>query len=298
MHEITFDGKQYSKANVLAKELGYTADYIGQLCRAGKVDARLVGRAWFVSRDSVLQHQAQRYEYQRTQQSVEMKKSEVDKSTDIKVSRINVPPVHNKHLRKHFYAHQTSDATLRIAGPAQYEPDTSPLVPPVTKSRVVTIPVDLDGALSVKIVPTVAPRAVLRPESLPTVYMRGSLTVHDVPESGSKALGDSDGDSATSSTVASASPTPIASPVVRKPVPVRASSADQSEISDMVQEPVVVELPIRPLEVLLSRPVAISVATAGALAVALLVLETIIEIGVDTGANERWQVANVVELFR
>ena len=49
MDVITHNGVSYKKATAVAKEFGYTTDYIGQLCRAKKIDARLVGRAWYVN---------------------------------------------------------------------------------------------------------------------------------------------------------------------------------------------------------------------------------------------------------
>jgi len=57
MEEVTLDKKKYVKAADIAKHLGYTSDYVGQLCRAEKVDARLVGRSWFVVADSLRAHQ-------------------------------------------------------------------------------------------------------------------------------------------------------------------------------------------------------------------------------------------------
>lgn len=61
MNSVTVDGKNYVKAGVIARELGYTGDYVGQLCRAGKVDAQLVGRSWYVNEDSLNNHKRGRY---------------------------------------------------------------------------------------------------------------------------------------------------------------------------------------------------------------------------------------------
>jgi hypothetical protein len=52
METLEANGVNYIKATVLAKRLHYTTDYIGQLCRQGKVEAKLVGRAWFVNETS------------------------------------------------------------------------------------------------------------------------------------------------------------------------------------------------------------------------------------------------------
>ena len=61
MEEISVNGETYVKASVLAKNFGYTADYIGQLCRSGQVKATLVGRSWYVNEDSVREHRKGRY---------------------------------------------------------------------------------------------------------------------------------------------------------------------------------------------------------------------------------------------
>ncbi len=49
METLVLDGKEFVKASKAADDLGYTADYVGQLCRAGKVSAHLVGRTWYVN---------------------------------------------------------------------------------------------------------------------------------------------------------------------------------------------------------------------------------------------------------
>ena len=37
---------------------GYTSDYIGQLCRGGKLDSRMIGNTWYITRESLEKHQA------------------------------------------------------------------------------------------------------------------------------------------------------------------------------------------------------------------------------------------------
>lgn len=53
---LEFDGVRYISSKRAASLVGYTKDYVGQLCRAGKVRARLVGRSWYVSEESIRQH--------------------------------------------------------------------------------------------------------------------------------------------------------------------------------------------------------------------------------------------------
>ncbi len=54
--ELYFDGKKYISSSRAAKISGYVNDYIEQLCRDGKVEARRVGRSWYISFESLLLH--------------------------------------------------------------------------------------------------------------------------------------------------------------------------------------------------------------------------------------------------
>lgn len=48
MDELQISGKRFISSRRLAREHGYTADYLGQLIRGGKVTGQKVGRAWYV----------------------------------------------------------------------------------------------------------------------------------------------------------------------------------------------------------------------------------------------------------
>lgn len=56
MDELIIDDKKYISSKHAAKITGYAKDYVGQLCREGRVEARLVGRSWYVLEDSVREH--------------------------------------------------------------------------------------------------------------------------------------------------------------------------------------------------------------------------------------------------
>lgn len=56
MNELTIDGKLYISSKRAAEITGYAKDYIGQLCREGHVDARMVGRSWYVLETSIRAH--------------------------------------------------------------------------------------------------------------------------------------------------------------------------------------------------------------------------------------------------
>jgi hypothetical protein len=61
MDELVVDGEKYISSKRAARLSGYTKDYIGQLCRAGKIPSKMVGRSWYVKEDSLKEH---RKEYQ------------------------------------------------------------------------------------------------------------------------------------------------------------------------------------------------------------------------------------------
>ncbi len=57
-NDLFFDGKKYISSKRVSEITGYTSDYIGELCRDGRLDCRMVGRAWFVTVESVKGHQS------------------------------------------------------------------------------------------------------------------------------------------------------------------------------------------------------------------------------------------------
>ena len=57
---ITFDGKDFISASRAAKLTGYNQDYIGQLARGGKILSRQVGNRWYIDREMLLAHKAQK----------------------------------------------------------------------------------------------------------------------------------------------------------------------------------------------------------------------------------------------
>jgi hypothetical protein len=56
MDEIVIGEKKYISSKQAAKATGYAKDYIGQLCREGRVPARLVGRSWYVLESAIQDH--------------------------------------------------------------------------------------------------------------------------------------------------------------------------------------------------------------------------------------------------
>lgn len=56
MDEITIGDKTYLSSKQAAKITGYAKDYVGQLCREGRVEAKLVGRNWYVLDSAIREH--------------------------------------------------------------------------------------------------------------------------------------------------------------------------------------------------------------------------------------------------
>jgi hypothetical protein len=56
MDEILIEEKKYVSSKRAAKMTGYAKDYIGQLCREGRVPARLIGRSWYVLEAAIQDH--------------------------------------------------------------------------------------------------------------------------------------------------------------------------------------------------------------------------------------------------
>jgi hypothetical protein len=56
MDELLIGDKKYISSKRAAKVTGYAKDYIGQLCREGRVPARLVGRSWYVLESALHDH--------------------------------------------------------------------------------------------------------------------------------------------------------------------------------------------------------------------------------------------------
>lgn len=56
MDELVIGDKTYISSKRAAAITGYAKDYIGQLCREGRVEAKLVGRSWYVFEPSLKKH--------------------------------------------------------------------------------------------------------------------------------------------------------------------------------------------------------------------------------------------------
>lgn len=53
---LILEHKKFISAKQASVLVGYAQDYVGQLCREGKIESKMVGRTWFVSEESILNH--------------------------------------------------------------------------------------------------------------------------------------------------------------------------------------------------------------------------------------------------
>lgn len=128
MQKISFGNIEYIKASAVAKRFKYTQDYVGQLCRSKKVDARLVGRVWYVDPDSVA-------DYRKTKHSTQ-------KTTNTDKVAINQTPKRNPNpkpvsavLRSKTLKSTQRPATSSSATPVTYSNDSEVSIPIVSKAE-------------------------------------------------------------------------------------------------------------------------------------------------------------------
>jgi len=137
MDTVVFDGVAYVKASTLAKRFRYTTDYIGQLCRSGKVDARLVGRSWYVNEAALIAHKEARYQPTRSDEKISKIKVFEDISADVSTTKVHprLTRVTSKLVVQPSETPAKKNFASRLAfTPARYEPDEADLLPqPVTK---------------------------------------------------------------------------------------------------------------------------------------------------------------------
>lgn len=75
---IEIDGVPFIPARRAAKLVGYAPDYVGQLARSGKLHAKLVGRSWYVTEDSIREHKLLAHKAKKSQQRMTASQYMVD----------------------------------------------------------------------------------------------------------------------------------------------------------------------------------------------------------------------------
>ncbi len=172
MDTVTIDGVEYVKASVLAKKLRYTSDYIGQLCRAKKVDAHLVGRTWYVYPPSLEGHKSTRYAELRSGEKNAILESK------LKSSRIEV----NAPVSKALVRNQKPNFHNRVFWkPTPYESDDAELMPfPAAKTNDQPLRMNVRLADAERLrVAAVSQNVSMISQPLPAVALSGTLKVQD-----------------------------------------------------------------------------------------------------------------------
>lgn len=185
MQTVSVNGDVYTKASVLAKRFGYTADYIGQLCRANKVDAQLIGRSWYVNEFSLQNHKDSRYEALRGNDIIS--KISVNQAPTATLEKPAIRPSLSKKTFRSFPQSVETQWEKHLSmqsSPTTYEADTGDLFPksmkPIVPVLPVAIPITLSGASKVLVQEPKENQYLLRFSEVPSVSMSGSLRVQDV----------------------------------------------------------------------------------------------------------------------
>lgn len=177
MKEVTIDGTRYVSAAIAAKEFKYTTDYIGQLCRAKRVDAQLVGRSWYVNPDSLAAiRSGGKYSRSKPRPA-----KEEEPSYEVKVS---VEPVLTKTVVKmnDFLSGESKNFAKRIDWkPLRYESDEADLLPALKSSEPKIVKVDLADSSEIAIKSGPKSTNFITSE-LPSVSLKGKLKVSSIEE--------------------------------------------------------------------------------------------------------------------
>lgn len=177
MKKISFNGKEYIRASEIAKKFRYTQDYVGQLCRSKKVDARLVGRNWYVVADSVSSYRKTKHA---TQKKDAAKKDPAPKARSPRSKkRLQVEPVlRAKTLR---VAKQGSQAQSVHTAYSSDATATIPVLKPdqVSSSKAASIKVKKRTAVAVPVASEQKKSTKFSSEKLPEIALSGKLSVID-----------------------------------------------------------------------------------------------------------------------
>jgi|GEM_PF-6780177 hypothetical protein len=132
MEHLDIGEKRYIKVSSAARETGYTTDYIGQLCRAKKIDAKLVGRTWYVLYDELIAHRQTRgrSSHEKAKKAFKKEVAAIDGETRIPIT------IEHTGLRKRLVDEQIT-----------YHRDESELIPTSLQGKN-----DEEGSVSKKIV--------------------------------------------------------------------------------------------------------------------------------------------------
>ena len=137
MDELTFDSKVYISSKKAAKLTGYTTDYIGQLCRLGKLPSKMVGRNRYIEKAALPRHKRGKETEKATMKVDELKELKVQSKPtlperrEIHATRPQYAPRVGESIRPRYPSHVVSNA-LSLS----YEQDARPLYPSLERRQV------------------------------------------------------------------------------------------------------------------------------------------------------------------
>lgn len=123
--EVVLSGKRYISAKRAAEISGYANDYIGQLCRSGKLESTRIGRNWYVGELSILGHK------HRAQQELNKKGVLNDKSPH-KLEGVHIHSIISSNSAKSLrnsLAVYSNDEGLLLPNLYRDESDISTIIP-------------------------------------------------------------------------------------------------------------------------------------------------------------------------
>jgi len=95
---LILEGKIFISAKRAAALTGYTTDYVGQLCRAGKLECKMIGHTWHVSQASLFGHKLSQTNY-KSAESVQAKNRESDIAQNLNQEKfVSAKPIDNLQL--------------------------------------------------------------------------------------------------------------------------------------------------------------------------------------------------------
>ena len=137
---LILEGKTYISANRASKLINYAQDYIGQLCRAGKLECKMVGRSWFVTEESLHVHREIAIESteERVAKIIEKNRTEIKATIQNKIQP-EAKPAHTlkyESERKSFLPEITKKVPVHFSLPVQ------------TKSPLMSSTIPMSSAIS------------------------------------------------------------------------------------------------------------------------------------------------------
>lgn len=127
-------GKKYISAKRASEISDYSSDYIGQLCRAQKLDCQVVGRVWFVAEESLQNHRNQVLQNEPRRNRLanlhggrsKIEAVVTEKVAENKVEKISVQaiqPIQQENIKPDY------------SSPLKYSSDDRPLLPIIEKNN-------------------------------------------------------------------------------------------------------------------------------------------------------------------